>query len=164
MHRQKRLDRCGGKIADVAFDFDVTKFVAVTFFDDISDDEIALVGRQFGHCRHNAEIGIAIGQIKLPQLALVIGKTIRIIAVVRRKEAIKTRPLGNHLATQPTIAEHFITDDVDLADLRLRSLADFVDNIDTVLVEHHHLGLDRRSEPTLAAIQLDDAGNIGTNL
>ena len=163
LHRQQRLDHFGFEVTNVAFDVYVTEFVTIAFLDHISDDEVTLVGGQFGDSRDHAEIGIAVGEVKLPQFALVIRKAVGVIAIVRREKAIESRPLGNHFTAQPTIVEHFVADDIDLADLRLRPFADFIDDIDAVLVEHDHLRLDRRSKAPLAAIQLDNPGNVGAH-
>jgi hypothetical protein len=59
------------EIAQLALDLDVAEFVALAFLDHIGDDEVALVGRQFGHGGNHAEIGIALGQVELAQLLLV---------------------------------------------------------------------------------------------
>ncbi len=100
----------------------------------------------------------------MAQLLLVVGQAIRIVAGAGGEDAEPARLLRHHLATQFTIAELVIADDVDLADLRLGAFRDFKDDIDTVLVELHHLGLDRGREAALAAIEFDDAGNVGANL
>ena len=66
-----RLGELRLEVAQVAFDLHVAKFIALALFHDIGDDEVALVRRQFGHRRHDAEIGIALGQVELTQLLLV---------------------------------------------------------------------------------------------
>ena len=48
--------------------------------------------------------------------------------------------------------------------LRLGPLADLEDDVDAVLVELDDLGLDRGGEAALAAIELDDPGDVGAGL
>ena len=57
-----------------------------------------------------------------------------------------------------------VADDVDLADLGLRPLIDLEDDVDPVLVELDDLGLDLGGEAALAAIELDDPGDVGARL
>ena len=62
------------EIAQLAFDLDVAELVALAFFHHIGDDEVLLVRRQFGDGGNDAEIGIALRQVELPQLLLVKGQ------------------------------------------------------------------------------------------
>src|SRR3546814_16580049 len=50
-----------------------------------------------------------------------------------------------------------------LADLRFRPLVDFEHDIDAVLVERDHLGLDRRGEAALPLVELDNARDVGAD-
>src|SRR3546814_12946594 len=50
-----------------------------------------------------------------------------------------------------------------LADLRFRPLVDFEHDIDAVLVERDHLGLDRRGEAALPLVELDNARGVGAD-
>ena len=158
------LDRIRTEITDFAFDVDVAELVAIAFLNHIGDDEIALVRRQFGHRRNHAEIGIAFGQVELAQLLLVIGQTIRVVAVARAEEAVKARLLGRHLTAQVAIRKFLVAENVDLANLRLRAFVDFEDDIDAVLIQLDHFRLNGRGKAALAAVKLDDARDVGTRL
>jgi hypothetical protein len=57
-----------------------------------------------------------------------------------------------------------VADDVDLLDARLGAFIHFEHEIDAVLVELDDLGLDGCRETALAAVELDDAGDIGADL
>jgi hypothetical protein len=95
---------------------------------------------------------------------LVGGQPVRIVGVVRLQEAEQTARLARvHLLAKPGIVESFVADDVDLADLRLGAFIDFEDQVDAVLVELDDLRLDARGESALAAIELEDAIDVGTN-
>ena len=72
--------------------------------------------------------------------------------------------LGHHLAAQIAVREIVVADDVDLADLGFGPFGDFIDDIDAVLIQHHHLGLYRSGKPALALVQLDNPGHVGANL
>src|SRR3546814_5131784 len=67
------------------------------------------------------------------------------------------------LLSADLVAELLVADDVDLADLRLRSFGDFEDDVDAVLVERDHLGLDGRGEAALPLVELDDARDVGAD-
>ncbi len=59
----------------------------------------------------------------------------------------------------------FVADDVDLrGPCDLRALVDLEDDVDAILLELDHLRIDGRGEAALAAIELDDAGDVGTGL
>src|SRR3546814_11265857 len=77
-------------------------------------------------------------------LLLVIGEAVGIIAGVRRQDRQQARLLGRHLVLEIAVAELLVADDVDLADLRLRSFGAFEDEVEEVLVERAHLGPDGR--------------------
>ena len=126
--------------------------VALPLFHHVGDDEIALVGRQFGHRRDDVEIGVAVGQVELTHLLLVIGQAIGIVAGARGEDLGDAGLLGRHLTAQAPVREMLVADDVDLADAALRALVDFEHDIDAVLIEQHHLGIDVGSEAALAAI------------
>jgi len=117
LHRQLRRKEFWREIPDLAFHGHIAKLVPITLFDNISDDEIALVRREFGHGGDDTEIGIAFCQIELTELLLVKGEAIRIVSVAGAEETIEARLLGNHFTAQLTVREFFITDDVDLLDL-----------------------------------------------
>ena len=68
------------EVADRALDLDVAELVALAFLDHVGDDEVAPVGRQLGDRRDDPEIGIAVGQVELPQLLLVEGEPVGIVA------------------------------------------------------------------------------------
>jgi hypothetical protein len=62
------------------------------------------------------------------------------------------------------VGEFVVADDVDLADLRLRPLGDLEDDVDAVLLELDDLRLDPGGEAALAAVELDDPGDVGARL
>src|SRR3546814_15208182 len=67
------------------------------------------------------------------------------------------------LLSADLVAELVVADYVDLADRRLRSFGDFEDDVDAVLVERDHLGLDGRGEAALPLVELDDARDVGAD-
>ena len=160
------LDRQRGRqllvveVADVAVDGDVAELVALTLFDHVGDDEVALVGRQFGDRAGHAEIGIALRQIELAQLLLIVVQAILVVRRVRRQQAEPARFLRRHLAAQLAVLEHLVADDVDLADLGLGAFVDFEHHVDAVLVEVDHLRRHDRGEAALAAVQFEDAADV----
>ena len=160
LDRQRRGKLLVVEVADFAVDGDVAELVALTLFDDIGDDEVALVGRQLGDRAGDAEIGIALRQIELAQLLLVVVQAILIVGRVGRQQAEPARFLRRHLAAQLAVAEHLVADDVDLADLGLRPFVDFEHHVDAILVEVDHLRINDRGESALAAIQFQDAADV----
>src|SRR3546814_10031505 len=75
---------------------------------------------------------------------------------------MKRRP-PRHTRTDTLFPDTTLFRSVDLADLRFRSLGDFEHDIDAVLVERDHLGLDRRGEAALPLVELDDARDVGAD-
>jgi hypothetical protein len=136
----------------------------LALFDDVGDDEIAPVRRQFGNGGHDPEVGIAVGEVEKPELLLVEGEPIGIVAGIAAEEAGEARLLGQHLAAQLAVGEFLVADDVDLPDLRLGALLDLEDDIDSVLLELHDLGIDGSGEAALAAIELDDPRDVRARL
>src|SRR3546814_2578473 len=102
-------------------------------------------------------IGIAFGQVELAQLLLVVRHTILIVARVRTQDRQQARFLGRHLLAQLAVGKFLVADDVDLADLGFRPLADLEHDIDAILVERDHLRLDvggeARSEEHTSELQ-----------
>src|SRR6185295_6721261 len=62
---------------------------------------------------------------------------------------------------QAVIAELLVADDVDPADARARAFVDLEHHVDAVLVELDDLRLDAGGIAALAAVELDDPGDIG---
>ncbi len=164
LHRKIVGQRFGIEIADLAVDLYRAEFVTLPFLHHIGDDEVLLVGRQFGDRADHAEIGIALRQVELAQFLLVERQPVGIVACARAENAGQPRLLGDHFAAQLAVGKLLVADDVDLADLRFRPFIDFEDDIDAVLIELNQLGLDRCSKATLALVQLDDTGHVGAHL
>ena len=78
---QQLVERLGLDVADVGFDLEVAELVALALLDDVGDDEILAVGRQLGDRRDDAEVGIALRQVELPQLLLVVCQPVGIVGV-----------------------------------------------------------------------------------
>src|SRR3546814_524167 len=89
LHRQHGLQHFGLEIAQAALDVDLAELVAFAFLDHIGDDEVLLVARQLGDRGDDAEIGIAVLQVKQADLLLVIGEAVGIIGRVRRQDGQK---------------------------------------------------------------------------
>ncbi len=164
LHRQVGRHALVAEIAQLAFHADFAEAVLLPFLDHISNDEIALVGCQFGHGGDHAEIGIALRQVELAQLLLVESKPVGVIAGVGAEKAGQTRLLGHHLAAQLAIRKDFVADDVDLTNLGFRPFGNLVHDIDTILAELHGLGFDRSGEAPLSLVQFDDTLRIGAHL
>src|SRR5690606_24260869 len=88
----------------------------------------------------------------------------RVVAGRRAEDFQQARDLRHHLAAQLAVGERLVADDVDRADLRFRPFVDLEDDVDTVLVELHHLRLYGRSKAALALVQFDDARDVRPNL
>ena len=164
LHRQQALQRLRLEVAQLALHVDVAEFIALAFLHHIGDDEVLLVAGQLRHRRNHAEVGIAVLEIEEAQLLLVIGQTIGIVGRVRRQDIAEAGLLRRHFAAQFAVAELFVADDVDLADLRLRPFVDLEHHIDAVLVELDHLGIDGRGEAALPLVEFDDARDVGADL
>ena len=81
------IDASVGEVAQRAVGLDRAELVARPFFDDVGNDEVVPVGRQFRERRNDAEIGVALSQVERAQLLLIGRQPVRIIGVVRFQEA-----------------------------------------------------------------------------
>jgi hypothetical protein len=87
-------------------------------------------------------------------------QAVLIVAGSGWEQAKRARLLGRHPSADLVVGEHCVADDVDLADLQFRPLADLEHHVDAVLVESDHLWIDDRGEAALAAIALYDPADI----
>src|SRR3546814_1452016 len=71
---------------------------------------------------------------------------------------------GRHLAAQFSIGELLIADDIDLPDFGFRPFINFKDDVDTILIQLHHLRINCCRETALTPVQLDNAGNVSPYL
>ena len=164
LDQDQRFKLLGLDVTNLAIKLDLAELIAGPLIEHISDDEILFVRRQLGDGRDHAKIGVALGQIKLPQLLRVIRKAIRIIGVVRGKEAPCARLLGRHRIADLLFGELLVAKDVDLADFGLGTFLNFEHHIDAVLFKLNDLGFNRRSETPRTPIQLQYTTDIGTGL
>ena len=152
------------KVAQRTVAFDLAELVARALLDDVGDDEVAAIGRQFRKRGDNAEIGVALGQVEGAQLLLVGGEAVGIVGVIRLKEAEDAAGLAReHLLAQAAVLKFLVADDVDRPDLREVALVDLEDDIDAVLVELDDLGLDAGGEAALTTVKLKDAVDVRAN-
>src|SRR3546814_2595132 len=82
----------------------------------------------------------------------------------RPPRSTRTDTLFPYTTLFRSVGKSLVAEDVDLADFGTRTLIDLEDEVDAVLVEFDDLGLDGGRKPALAAIQLDDAGDVGADL
>ncbi len=159
-HGQQVLEGFGLHVADLAGEIDIAELVAIAFLDDVGDDEIAAVGREFGDRGDDAEVGIALGQVELPELLLIEGQTVGIIGVVGGEEPQGAGLAGHHLAAELIVGKPLVSDDVDLPDLGLGAFRDLENEIDPVLFELDDLGFDPGGEAAAAPVEFEDARDI----
>ena len=152
------------EIANFAFHVDVAEVVKLTLLDGEGDVEIFLVVRQLGHRRDDPEVGIALGQIELPQLFAVVGQAIGIIGIVRGQEPPPTRLPGRDLAAQITGGKTLVADKIDFRDSGFRAFGNLEHQINAVLRQLDHLGLDLRRKAPRAPIKFQNALHVGAHL
>jgi hypothetical protein len=157
-HRQNSLFR---QVLELDVDIDGAELVALAFIDGEGNDETVPVGGQLGDRRNYPEIGIALRQIVFAQQLAVIGDAVGIVGVRVRQEAVPAALLGVDDPAQRRVAELLVTDEIDAAHAGRRALVDLEDQIDAVLRQLDDLGLDRRGEPFVTPIEVEDALHIG---
>ena len=148
-------------VLQLRVDFDLAEIVLLALFDREGDVETAAIGREFGDRRDHAEIGIALRQVVAAQLLAVERQAVGIVVVVRLQEIPPDRFAGRDLVAQRAVAEFLVADEDDSADAGRRTFVDFEDEVDAVLRELHGLGFDLRGEAAGAAINFDDALDVG---
>ena len=155
------LDAIRRQVRERTFRFDRSEFVARAFLDHVGNDKIAPIRRKFGKSLHHPEVGISLGQVECAELLLVGRQAIWIVSVVRLEEA--KRPTGLtrvHLLAEASVAEFFVADDVDRANLGEVAFVNLEDNVDAVLVELDDLRVDPRREPALPAIKFENPVDV----
>src|SRR3546814_18900491 len=75
----------------------------------------------------------------VPYKTLFRSQTIGIIAGACTEQPEEARLFGRHLAAQFSIGELLIADDIDLPDFGFRPFINFKDDVDTILIQLHHL-------------------------
>ena len=104
VHRQVALERVDIEPLEARRHLDLAELVALALVDRESDEEAVAVGRQLGHRRDHAEVGITLGQVEFAQQLAVEVEPIRIEAIVGRQEAPPRALGGADLAAQRAVA------------------------------------------------------------
>ena len=160
-HRQVALQHVDIEALEAGRDLDLAELVALALADREGDEEALAVGRQLGHRRDDAEVGVALREVELAQQLAVEIEAVGIVAVVRRQEAVPGALAGPDLAAQRAVAEMLVADEADALHARDVAFVDLEDEIDAALVELDDLGLDRGVVAAAAAIDRQDALDVG---
>ena len=140
---------------------DLAELVARAFAYRDCDEEAFTIGRQLGHRRYHAEVGIALRQVELAQQFAVEIEAVRIVAVVRRQEAVPGAFHRADLAAQRAVAEGLVADETDALHAGHVAFVDLEDEIDTALLQLDDLGFDGGVVAAAAAIDGEDALDVG---
>src|SRR5205823_334629 len=110
------------------------------------------------------EVRVALSQIESAKLLLVGGEPVRVVGIVRLKEAEETAGLVRvHLLAQPAGREVRVAENVDGSDLGEVALVDLEHHVDAILVELDDLRFDTRGESALAAVEFKDPIDVGAD-
>src|SRR5690606_30066392 len=159
--RVDRAQKVFRQTVQFRLNLDFAELVANALFHRKGDVEIALVRRQFGDGRDDAEIRVAAVIVELAQLLAVVLETVRIVIVVAREEIPPARTRRHDRVAQAAIGEFLVADEIDVADAGDRTFIDFKDEIDAVLIEFAHLRCDLRGEAAVTAVNVEDALHVG---
>src|SRR5208337_678626 len=96
--------------------------------------------------RDNAEIGIALREVELAQQFAIVGQPVGIVIVAVAEKAVPTRFRGRDHVAQSRLAEDVIAEKRNAADSGRGTFIDLEDEVDAVLRQLDHLGLDGGSE------------------
>src|SRR5262249_30059749 len=142
----------------------LAEFVASALLDRESDVEPVARGRELGDGRDDAEVRKTLREVEFSQEFTIIGQAVGIVDVVAAEEPIPARlPRANH-SLEPTDRELVRADEVDGLDTGRGALIDLEHQIDPVLCELDHLGINRRGEAAVAPIEIKDALHIPLHL
>ena len=158
--RQQQFQEVRVQAVVLGHDLDVAEVVLVTLFDRQGHGEGAVVRRQFGHGRGDAEVVVAPVRIEFPQLLAVIIKAAGVVVVVLGKQPPPLRLLGHHDLAQLAVGEGVIAQEGDRLDARLGALVDLEDQVDAVLFQLDQLGRHVRRDTARQTIQLNDLAHI----
>ena len=160
-HRQIALQDVDIESLEAGGNLDLAELVALALVDREGDEEALAVGRQLGDGRHDAEIGVTLREVELAQQLAIEIEAIGIVAVVRRQEAVPGAFARADLAAQRAVAEMLVADEADALHARDVAFVDLEDEVDAALVELDDLGVDRRVVAAAAAIDGQDAFDVG---
>ena len=149
---------------DLGLDRHLAEFVSGAFVHREGDVEGAAVRGQFGHRADHPEIGVAVIGVIAAQLLAVELQPVGIVIVVAGEEFPPAAFLGGDLAAQGVGIVDLVADEIDARHPGGRPVGDREDQVDAVLRPLDDLGIDPRGEFAVAAIELDDALDIGLHL
>ena len=147
------------QIRNPQLEADLAEIVPLALLDREGDDEAFAIRGQLGDGRADVEIGVAAGEVVAAQELLIERDPVRIVGVVAAQEAIPCGLLGLDHAAQIVVIERLIADEHDPRHLGERPFVDLEHQVDPVLRQLDHLGLDGRREPAVAPVELEDAAD-----
>ena len=100
----------------------------------------------------------------MPQQLAVKREAVRVVVVAGHEKIPPAALLRGDDFLQVRIAEHSIADEVNGADAGYGSFEDFINKIDSILVEIDALGLNPGGKASLPAIEVDDAPGVRLHL
>ena len=118
-------------------------------------------GIELRHRGHDPDVRVAVFQVQAAQQVAIGLDTVRIVQVVVLQEAEQIRLPGlDHVAQAPGRIGA-IADEIDILDRRLAAFGDLEDEIDAVVRPVDHPRRDADVVAAVAAVNLDDALNVG---
>ena len=143
---------------------DVAERVVVAFFYRERQIEALAATVEVSRRRDDLRIGIAVLHVELAQQLAIEIEPVGIVDV-GRLEPGQPALLGRaHDFLQLRVGKGLVADEADVLDLGTRPFADFVDDVDAVLLEFDDLRLDGGGEQTLLLVHVQDALHVGLGL
>ena len=138
------------------------ELVANALIDREGDEEVPLVGRQFGDGGDDAEIGVAavvvdIGAAARDRIRDDRDRNCRCFG----RNSTSSNSVVTIASRRRAVGKLLVADEIDVANASDRAFIDFENQIDAVLVEFAHLRRHLRGEAAGAAIDFDDALHVG---
>ena len=154
--QQRRIDR-----AHVRLHVDRRDAVLLALLDREGDEEAASRRIVFADRRHDADVDEAVLQIEPAQQLPVGLDTVRIVDVVGLQERQQAGLRGLDDVLQAEVRIVAVADEFDALDAGLHAFGDFEHQVDAIVRQFDDLRLDPDVEAAAAAIDLDQARDVG---
>ena len=148
---------------DRAVDRNSSKGVKLALVDREVDQEAVAFRIKIGVASGDADIGVTVLEIILAQQFAIERHPIGVVDAGALDEVEPACLGGGDDIAQLAVVEGVVAHEVDAFDLRRAAFCDFEHEVDAILLELDDFGLDGRSEPALAAVDIKHTLNVGLN-
>ena len=144
-----------------ALDIDCAEAITLPLIDGEGNEEAATAGIEIGGGRDDADVGVAVLHVELPQQLAIETEAVLIVDIVALEKAQDVRLRRRNDVAELRIAEGGVADKIDGPHLGGGPFRDLEHHVDAVGIEVDDLGIDLCAVEALAPVDVEDALNVG---